>query len=149
MYCIKNYGIYQIHEDKIFKKCLVIAQQRYVLLQDSIFHNISIHAGLCNPEKKLLELHQRESCSKSPTQASDDQHACSFSFLPKASKLRRYFQRNACSYKVLLLLNFILSVLSFMLQFGKKKNKILHDTSQTLIFSGGGVVECGKTVSHQ
>ncbi|KAK4576961.1 hypothetical protein RGQ29_027476 [Quercus rubra] len=29
-------------------------------------------SGLCNPEKKLLELHQRESCSKSPTQASDD-----------------------------------------------------------------------------
>lgn len=29
-------------------------------------------SGLCNPEKKLLELHQKESCSKSPTLASDD-----------------------------------------------------------------------------
>ncbi|KAG2677741.1 hypothetical protein I3843_12G113100 [Carya illinoinensis] len=28
-------------------------------------------SGLCNPEKKLLELHQKESCSKSPTLASD------------------------------------------------------------------------------
>ncbi|KAF5728049.1 galactosyltransferase family protein [Tripterygium wilfordii] len=29
-------------------------------------------SGLCNPEKKLLEHHQKESCSKSPTLASDD-----------------------------------------------------------------------------
>lgn len=29
-------------------------------------------SGLCNPEKKLLELHQKESCSKSPTLPSDD-----------------------------------------------------------------------------
>ncbi|KAK9269440.1 hypothetical protein L1049_001214 [Liquidambar formosana] len=29
-------------------------------------------SGLCNPEKKLLELHQKESCSKSPTLESDD-----------------------------------------------------------------------------
>ncbi|KDP32525.1 hypothetical protein JCGZ_14728 [Jatropha curcas] len=30
-------------------------------------------SGLCNPETKLLELHQQESCSKSPTMASDDE----------------------------------------------------------------------------
>ncbi|KAH9778932.1 putative beta-1,3-galactosyltransferase 14 [Citrus sinensis] len=29
-------------------------------------------SGLCNPEKRLLELHQQESCSKSPTMVSDD-----------------------------------------------------------------------------
>ncbi|CAK9151690.1 unnamed protein product [Ilex paraguariensis] len=29
-------------------------------------------SGLCNPEKKLLELHEKESCSKSPTLESDD-----------------------------------------------------------------------------
>ncbi|XP_052177083.1 probable beta-1,3-galactosyltransferase 14 [Diospyros lotus] len=29
-------------------------------------------SGLCNPEKKLLELHQTESCSKSPTLESED-----------------------------------------------------------------------------
>ncbi|KAF8409032.1 hypothetical protein HHK36_005104 [Tetracentron sinense] len=29
-------------------------------------------SGLCNPEKKLLELHQKESCSNSPTMVSDD-----------------------------------------------------------------------------
>ncbi|KAG7024785.1 putative beta-1,3-galactosyltransferase 13 [Cucurbita argyrosperma subsp. argyrosperma] len=29
-------------------------------------------SGLCNPEKKLLELHNQESCTKSPTVASDD-----------------------------------------------------------------------------
>ncbi|XP_062170238.1 probable beta-1,3-galactosyltransferase 14 [Alnus glutinosa] len=29
-------------------------------------------SGLCDPEKKLLELHQKESCSRSPTLASDD-----------------------------------------------------------------------------
>ncbi|KAF7141271.1 hypothetical protein RHSIM_Rhsim06G0206500 [Rhododendron simsii] len=29
-------------------------------------------SGLCNPEKQLLELHQKESCSKSPTLESDD-----------------------------------------------------------------------------
>ncbi|KAJ4726426.1 Hexosyltransferase [Melia azedarach] len=29
-------------------------------------------SGLCNPEKKLLELHQREICSKSPTMESDE-----------------------------------------------------------------------------
>ncbi|XP_022936025.1 probable beta-1,3-galactosyltransferase 13 [Cucurbita moschata] len=29
-------------------------------------------SGLCNPEKKLLELHNQESCTKSPTLASDD-----------------------------------------------------------------------------
>ncbi|KAF5478570.1 probable beta-1,3-galactosyltransferase 14 isoform X1 [Juglans microcarpa x Juglans regia] len=29
-------------------------------------------SGLCNPEKKLLELHQKESCSNSPTMASDE-----------------------------------------------------------------------------
>lgn len=30
-------------------------------------------SGLCNPEKKLLELHKIESCSSSPTFASDDE----------------------------------------------------------------------------
>lgn len=29
-------------------------------------------SGLCDPEKKLLELHQKDSCSNSPTLASDD-----------------------------------------------------------------------------
>lgn len=29
-------------------------------------------SGLCNPEKRLPELHQQESCSKSPTMVSDD-----------------------------------------------------------------------------
>ncbi|KAL2326792.1 hypothetical protein Fmac_020219 [Flemingia macrophylla] len=29
--------------------------------------------GLCNPEKKMLELHQKETCSKSPTLESDDE----------------------------------------------------------------------------
>ncbi|KAL0545793.1 hypothetical protein IC582_015685 [Cucumis melo] len=29
-------------------------------------------SGLCNPEKKLLELHNKESCTKSPTLPSDD-----------------------------------------------------------------------------
>ncbi|KAH7861400.1 hypothetical protein Vadar_025626 [Vaccinium darrowii] len=29
-------------------------------------------SGLCNPEKQLLELHQKESCSKSPTLDSDE-----------------------------------------------------------------------------
>lgn len=29
-------------------------------------------SGLCNPEKKLLELHKKESCSRSPTLESDD-----------------------------------------------------------------------------
>ncbi|KAJ4976684.1 hypothetical protein NE237_001790 [Protea cynaroides] len=29
-------------------------------------------SGLCNPEKKLLELHEKESCSKSPTLDSDE-----------------------------------------------------------------------------
>lgn len=29
-------------------------------------------SGLCNPEKKMLELHQKESCSQSPTLESDD-----------------------------------------------------------------------------
>ncbi|XP_054814734.1 probable beta-1,3-galactosyltransferase 14 isoform X1 [Prosopis cineraria] len=29
-------------------------------------------SGLCNPEKKMLELHQKESCSKSPTLESDE-----------------------------------------------------------------------------
>ncbi|XP_050215398.1 probable beta-1,3-galactosyltransferase 14 [Mercurialis annua] len=29
-------------------------------------------SGLCNPETKLLELHQKDSCSNSPTMASDD-----------------------------------------------------------------------------
>uniref|UniRef100_A0A5B7A569 Hexosyltransferase n=1 Tax=Davidia involucrata TaxID=16924 RepID=A0A5B7A569_DAVIN len=29
-------------------------------------------SGLCNPEKKLLQLHQKEICSNSPTLASDD-----------------------------------------------------------------------------
>eukprot|EP00258_Populus_trichocarpa_P014864 XP_006370169.1 probable beta-1,3-galactosyltransferase 14 isoform X1 [Populus trichocarpa] len=29
-------------------------------------------SGLCNPEARLLELHQQESCSKSPTMESDD-----------------------------------------------------------------------------
>ncbi|GMP65874.1 hypothetical protein CsSME_00026485 [Camellia sinensis var. sinensis] len=29
-------------------------------------------SGLCDPEKRLLELHQKESCSKSPTLLSDD-----------------------------------------------------------------------------
>lgn len=29
-------------------------------------------SGLCNPEKKMLELHRKESCSNSPTLASDD-----------------------------------------------------------------------------
>ncbi|KAL5736504.1 hypothetical protein ACOSP7_030975 [Xanthoceras sorbifolium] len=29
-------------------------------------------SGLCNPEMKLLELHQKKSCSKSPTMESDD-----------------------------------------------------------------------------
>ncbi|KAJ7948733.1 Hexosyltransferase [Quillaja saponaria] len=29
-------------------------------------------SGLCNPEKKLLELHQKELCSKSPTLESDE-----------------------------------------------------------------------------
>ncbi|KAH0847105.1 hypothetical protein HID58_091796 [Brassica napus] len=30
-------------------------------------------AGLCNPEKRMLELHNQESCSKSPTLPSDDE----------------------------------------------------------------------------
>jgi len=30
-------------------------------------------AGLCNPEKRMLELHMLESCSKSPTLPSDDE----------------------------------------------------------------------------
>ncbi|KAG4986411.1 hypothetical protein AAZX31_12G149000 [Glycine max] len=30
-------------------------------------------SGLCNPEKKMLELHQKETCSKSPTLESDDE----------------------------------------------------------------------------
>ena len=30
-------------------------------------------SGLCNPEKKMLELHQKEACSKSPTLESDDE----------------------------------------------------------------------------
>ncbi|XP_044482855.1 probable beta-1,3-galactosyltransferase 14 [Mangifera indica] len=30
-------------------------------------------SGLCNPEKRLLELHQQDSCSKSPTLPSDDE----------------------------------------------------------------------------
>ncbi|XP_010535043.1 PREDICTED: probable beta-1,3-galactosyltransferase 14 [Tarenaya hassleriana] len=30
-------------------------------------------SGLCNPEKKMLELHKLESCSKSPTLPSDDE----------------------------------------------------------------------------
>ncbi|XP_010462209.1 PREDICTED: probable beta-1,3-galactosyltransferase 14 [Camelina sativa] len=30
-------------------------------------------SGLCNPEKRLLELHKQESCSKSPTLPSDDE----------------------------------------------------------------------------
>ncbi|KAJ0102645.1 hypothetical protein Patl1_04820 [Pistacia atlantica] len=30
-------------------------------------------SGLCNPEKRLLELHQQDSCSKSPTLAADDE----------------------------------------------------------------------------
>ncbi|KAJ6752010.1 hypothetical protein OIU85_002431 [Salix viminalis] len=30
------------------------------------------NAGLCNPEARLLQLHQQESCSKSPTMESDD-----------------------------------------------------------------------------
>uniref|UniRef100_A0A2P2KAY0 Hexosyltransferase n=1 Tax=Rhizophora mucronata TaxID=61149 RepID=A0A2P2KAY0_RHIMU len=29
-------------------------------------------SGLCNPETKLLQLHQKESCSKSPTMVSDE-----------------------------------------------------------------------------
>ncbi|XP_057457878.1 probable beta-1,3-galactosyltransferase 14 [Lotus japonicus] len=29
-------------------------------------------SGLCNPEKKMLELHQKESCSQSPTLEADD-----------------------------------------------------------------------------
>ncbi|KAM5586227.1 putative beta-1,3-galactosyltransferase 14 [Rosa sericea] len=29
-------------------------------------------SGLCNPEKKLLELHEKDSCTKSPTMESDD-----------------------------------------------------------------------------
>jgi hypothetical protein len=33
---------------------------------------INYNAGLCNPEARLLELHQQESCSKSPTMESDD-----------------------------------------------------------------------------
>lgn len=33
---------------------------------------VTICAGLCNPEKKLLELHQKEICTKSPTIESDD-----------------------------------------------------------------------------
>ncbi|KAB1216495.1 putative beta-1,3-galactosyltransferase 14 [Morella rubra] len=37
-----------------------------------LVHNVALHPGLCEPEKKLLELHQMESCSKSPTMASDD-----------------------------------------------------------------------------
>lgn len=28
--------------------------------------------GLCNPEKKMLELHQKEACFKTPTLESDD-----------------------------------------------------------------------------
>ncbi|KAF2612838.1 hypothetical protein F2Q70_00010002 [Brassica cretica] len=30
-------------------------------------------SGLCNPEKRMLELHKRESCSKSPTLPSEDE----------------------------------------------------------------------------
>lgn len=30
-------------------------------------------SGLCNPEKRMLELHKQESCSKSPTLPSDDE----------------------------------------------------------------------------
>ncbi|KAG2396746.1 beta-1,3-galactosyltransferase 14 [Vigna angularis] len=30
-------------------------------------------SGLCNPEKKMLELHQKETCSKTPTLESDDE----------------------------------------------------------------------------
>lgn len=30
-------------------------------------------SGLCNPEKRMLELHNQESCSKSPTLPSDDE----------------------------------------------------------------------------
>lgn len=30
-------------------------------------------SGLCNPEKKMLELHQKESCSQSPTLEADDE----------------------------------------------------------------------------
>ncbi|XP_027354905.1 probable beta-1,3-galactosyltransferase 14 [Abrus precatorius] len=30
-------------------------------------------SGLCNPEKKMLELHQKETCTKSPTLESDDE----------------------------------------------------------------------------
>lgn len=37
-----------------------------------LFYIITVNAGLCNPETKLLELHQKDSCSKGPTLESDD-----------------------------------------------------------------------------
>ncbi|CAH2053671.1 unnamed protein product [Thlaspi arvense] len=30
-------------------------------------------SGLCNPEKRMLQLHKLDSCSKSPTLPSDDE----------------------------------------------------------------------------
>ena len=35
--------------------------------------NMFTGAGLCNPEKRMLELHKIESCSKSPTLPSEDE----------------------------------------------------------------------------
>lgn len=52
--------------------CL-INQGLFTVGGEDILHDIAIPAGLCNPEKKLLELHQKESCSNSPTMASDDE----------------------------------------------------------------------------
>lgn len=55
------------YNDWLFFNDVIFTQAEKYLV-----HNIALHAGLCEPEKKLLELHQMESCSKSPTMASDD-----------------------------------------------------------------------------
>ncbi|KAG4980783.1 hypothetical protein JHK85_034741 [Glycine max] len=45
--------------------------QRFFYVQT--FISVNLYRGLCNPEKKMLELHQKETCSKSPTLESDDE----------------------------------------------------------------------------
>jgi hypothetical protein len=75
MECILFVRVRTQEEDKNSSKVLWLLLNKGLftnLGEEYMFHDLALHAGLCDPEKKLLELHQKESCSRSPTLASDD-----------------------------------------------------------------------------
>lgn len=60
-----KYGIEQFHAQNLQMVCLI-----WLIKLLSYGDHCS---GLCNPEKRLLELHEKDECKNTPTLPSDDE----------------------------------------------------------------------------